>query len=127
MIDKSRNIRYNKFINIVYKEAERISIALYCGSVSEMNIEIIGCIFFAICMSGVYILHMYTKEKLIKRKNAVYLILAFFQINTGYHMVVKKIYEQNLFANPWYLTALILYILTQILLIVTCVKTKNGA
>ena len=92
-----------------------------------MNIEIIGCIFFAICMSGVYILHMYTKEKLIKRKNAVYLILAFFQINTGYHMVVKKIYEQNLFANPWYLTALILYILTQILSIVTCVKTKNGA
>ena len=44
-----------------------------------MNMEIIGCIFFAICMSGVYILHMYTKEKLMKRKNAVYLILAFFQ------------------------------------------------
>ena len=91
-----------------------------------MKIEIIFCIFFSIFMSGIYILHMYTKEKLMKRKNAVYLILAFFQINMGYHMVVKKIYEQNLFANPWYLTALILYILTQILLIVTCVKTKNG-
>ena len=92
-----------------------------------MNMEIIGCIFFSICMSGVYILHIYTKEKLIKRKNVVYLILAFFQINTGYHMVVKKIYELNLFTNLWYLTALILYILTQILLIVTCVRTKDGA
>ena len=89
--------------------------------------EIIGCIFFSICMSGVYILHIYTKEKLIKRKNVVYLILAFFQINMGYHMVVKKIYELNLFTNLWYLTALILYILTQILLIVTCVRTKDGA
>ena len=78
-------------------------------------------------MSGVYILHIYTKEKLIKRKNVVYLILAFFQINMGYHMVVKKIYELNLFTNLWYLTALILYILTQILLIVTCVRTKDGA
>jgi hypothetical protein len=92
-----------------------------------MNMEIIGCIFFSICMSGVYILHIYTKEKLIKRKNVVYLILAFFQINMGYHMVVKKIYELNLFTNLWYLTALILYILTQILLIVTCVRTKDGA
>jgi len=86
-----------------------------------MNMEIIGCIFFSICMSGVYILHIYTKEKLIKRKNV------FFQINMGYHMVVKKIYELNLFTNLWYLTALILYILTQILLIVTCVRTKDGA
>ena len=92
-----------------------------------MNMEIIGCIFFSICMRGVYILHIYTKEKLIKRKNVVYLILAFFQINMGYHMVVKKIYELNLFTNLWYLTALILYILTQILLIVTCVRTKDGA
>ena len=71
--------------------------------------------------------YSYTKEKLIKRKNAIYLILAFFQINMGYHMVIKKIYEWNLFTNPWYLTALILYILTQTLLIVACVKTKDGA
>ena len=39
---------------------------------------------------AIYILHMYTKEKLMKRKNAVYLILAFFQIKNPYPVT-----EQN--------------------------------
>lgn len=75
-------------------------------------------------MSGIYLSHIYTKERLLKRENIFYLLLACFQINTGYHMIVRKFFEFQLYRNPGYLAALILYALTQILFILACIITK---
>ena len=78
-------------------------------------------------MSAIYILHLYTKEKLIQRKKVPFLILAYLQVSMGYQLVVKKIFELDLYENPFYMLALALYLLTQVLLIVACYGTRNGA